>query len=524
MEEDGTIEWIREEASANEIQASVVGSASDRDATAAQVRISRSFFTISSTDYACKFVWQLVLLASLYPPDGPENGTHSVFAFVDWFYTYATYRSILLHLTAFLWLPLPAGVESASNPNLLDETDKENKNSSNGEELDISEYERNLRENAKQAMDLVGDLCDRSDQITEQQKGTLLKLEEEQRERQKVAEEMKKVAEQNEELSSVKQQVQFWLIFSLKLEQRVAELSSSQHVDDSDQGGKSQSHLTGAGWQRVDSVSIGEDELSRPNSAAFLQNTDKIVVADEENGLVLFSMQSGLITKVTSEDWKWPQSVICTPDNKILISAMAKSENNGKIEWKRNLLKFDENLEFLSRIEGPKWIQDETVASEHLCIAPNGYIYLSVTGETFSALYELATDGKWSEICHKRGIKISNVQVLAAVGPITELLVVERCRGYIWLLSIRESSACARNMIAAVEKPGALCIDERHQIFIHDTQQSKIRQVDSRVFEPVADVALASKDLTFISSCRGLLAAVYCARKIVRIHEYSLVQ
>lgn len=69
----------------------------------------------------------------------------------------------------------------------------------------------------------------------------------------------------------------------------------------------------------MDSISIGESELSQPKSAIFLQDTDKIIVADQENGLLLFSMESGLIKKVSSPEWKWPQSVTCAPDRTILV-------------------------------------------------------------------------------------------------------------------------------------------------------------------------------------------------------------
>lgn len=90
---------------------------------------------------------------------------------------------------------------------------------------------------------------------------------------------------------------------------------------------------------------------------------------------------------------------------------MIKNESGNKTVWKRNLMKFDEKLEFVSRIEGPKWIENETVTREHLCIALNGYIYLCVTGDTFSALYELTTDGQWTELCHKRSSRFSYIQV-----------------------------------------------------------------------------------------------------------------
>lgn len=70
----------------------------------------------------------------------------------------------------------------------------------------------------------------------------------------------------------------------------------------------------------MDSSHISNHDLSQPNSVTFLQSTDKIVVTDQDNGLLLFSAQSGLIKKVSSSEWKWPQSAVYTPDNKILVN------------------------------------------------------------------------------------------------------------------------------------------------------------------------------------------------------------
>uniref|UniRef100_A0AAF5PI47 Uncharacterized protein n=1 Tax=Wuchereria bancrofti TaxID=6293 RepID=A0AAF5PI47_WUCBA len=358
-------------------------------------------------------------------------------------------------------------------------------------------------------MDLIGDLCSRSEQITMQQKETLLRLEEEQQEWRRVAEKIEEVTKQNKQLIIAKQ----------KLEQRLTEYNEENGMSQSSDAEENQSRTQ---WQRVDSSHITNNNLSQPNSVTFLQSTDKIVVTDQDNGLLLFSTQFGLIKKVSSSEWKWPQSAIYTLDNKILVSAMVKDKSGNKTVWKRNLMRFDEKLEFISRIEGPKWIENETVTREHLCMALNGYIYLCVTGETFSALYELTTDGQWTELCHKRSTKFSDIEVLAVIDVITELLVVEQKRGYIWLLSIRESTICDRNIIAAVEKPGALCIDNENQLFIHDIGQSKIRLLEARTFEALQDVALTSKNLTAITAYQGLLVAVYCADKIIHLHRYSL--
>ncbi|KAL3982705.1 hypothetical protein ACH3XW_48190 [Acanthocheilonema viteae] len=404
------------------------------------------------------------------------------------------------------------GKEKKVSVEFFNENNKQSGNSISNEEFDITEYEKKLHDNAKQTMDLIGDLCNRSEQITGQQKETLLRLEEEQQEWRKIAEKMEEVTKQNEQLIISKQE----------LEQRLIEHSANRERNGMNQSVKLERNLSQTEWQRVDSSHISNNNLSQPNSVTFLQSTDKIVVTDQDNGLLLFSVQYGLIKKVCSSEWKWPQSAIYTSDNKILVSVMVKDESGNKTIWKRNLMKFDEELEFVSRIEGPKWIENETVTTDHLCVALNGYIYLCVTGYTFSALYELTTDGQWTELCYKQTTRFSNIQVLTTIDVITELLVVEQKRGYIWLFSIRESTICYRSMIAAVEKPGALCIDDKNQLFIHDIGQSKIRLLEPRTFEPIQDIALTSKNLTAITAYQGLLVAVYCVDHIIHFHRYSV--
>ncbi|MCP9265805.1 Protein F44B9.2 [Dirofilaria immitis] len=273
-----------------------------------------------------------------------------------------------------------------------------------------------LNENKQENVNPVS-IEDRSEQITGQQKETLLRLEEEQQEWRKVAEKWRKLRDKMNSLPLRNKKF---------LEQRIVERNAGQEGNGMNQNNKREGNLSQTEWRRVDSSHSSNSDLSQPNSVTFLQSTEKIVVADQDNGLLLFSTRSGLIKKISSSEWKWPQSIVCTPDNKILVSAMVKDESEKKTVWRRNLMKFDEKLEFISRIEGPKWIENETVTKEHLCIASNGFIYLCVTGNTFSALYELSTDGQWTELCHKRNTKFCNIQVLAVVNPITELLIVEQ--------------------------------------------------------------------------------------------------
>ncbi|KJH44012.1 hypothetical protein DICVIV_09968 [Dictyocaulus viviparus] len=52
-----------------------------------------------------------------------------------------------------------------------------------------------------------------------------------------------------------------------------------------------------------------------------------------------------------------------------------------KGSWSRYIVKFTVNLEFVARIEGPKWIKNDVIISERLSTAHTGYTYLSVCTE-----------------------------------------------------------------------------------------------------------------------------------------------
>ncbi|VDM28574.1 unnamed protein product [Toxocara canis] len=192
--------------------------------------------------------------------------------------------------------------------------------------------------------------------------------------------------------------------------------------------------------------------------------------------------------------------------NKASVSMMVRESS--AVPWRRFIMKFDSDLNFVAKVEGPKWIEEETILRERLCAASNGNIYFAVAGETFSALYELSPDAKWTELEHKRGQTF--IDVLVVVGPVTGLLLVEERRGCVCLYGIRES-------MTPVERPGAMCIDEQQQLFLHDLRQAKVRhiQTSGNSFEPDADVALAEKSLYALSANNGFLAATYRSINLV---------
>lgn len=67
-------------------------------------------------------------------------------------------------------------VSSQITVQFFNENKEEDGDSISNEDFDITEYEKKLYDNTKQTIDLIGDLCSRSEQITGQQKEALLRL------------------------------------------------------------------------------------------------------------------------------------------------------------------------------------------------------------------------------------------------------------------------------------------------------------------------------------------------------------
>uniref|UniRef100_F1L233 Uncharacterized protein n=1 Tax=Ascaris suum TaxID=6253 RepID=F1L233_ASCSU len=290
------------------------------------------------------------------------------------------------------------------------------------EQFDIANYERKLHEHTQQTLNLLSNLCNYSDRLKQQQKSILNRLHEEQIKRYQITEQMQKVMQANSELSTRRDQLENE-VQSLKV--ATIELK------------KAAQKKAGIEWHNVDCVRIGECFLREPSSAIVLPDSN-VFVSDSQLGLFLFSLNSDLIRNVSNVDWRWAQAATLLPDGHLLVSMMVRETSS--LPWRRFIMKFDADLNFIAKVEGPKWIEDETILRERLCAASNGFIYFAVAGETFSALYELSPDAKWTELEHKRGQTFLDVQVLAVTGPVIELLLVEQRRGYLCLYSVRDSS------------------------------------------------------------------------------------
>uniref|UniRef100_A0A914UWQ9 Uncharacterized protein n=1 Tax=Plectus sambesii TaxID=2011161 RepID=A0A914UWQ9_9BILA len=271
-------------------------------------------------------------------------------------------------------------------------------------------------------------------------------------------------------------------------------------------------------WQNIDAFRVGEGVLQEPCGACMLPD-GCVVVADTMQGILLFSAQTELIRQLTSPEWKWPQGLVYDTINSLILVSLAKKHPKGN--WRRNIGYFNLQLEPVKWLEGPSdGYIDETVAKERLCLAPGGgELYLTLCDKIGSALYKYSSD-QWIQVTKRSGASFVDCQVLAVLGPITELLIVEQRMGYIHRLSVHGSDIVDRKSLAIIEKPGAICVDEKRQLFVHDILSGKVRQIDTILFEPMRDICTTDESVFSITASHGYLGVAVRETKVVRVYRY----
>uniref|UniRef100_A0A1I7Z6R0 Adipocyte plasma membrane-associated protein n=1 Tax=Steinernema glaseri TaxID=37863 RepID=A0A1I7Z6R0_9BILA len=272
---------------------------------------------------------------------------------------------------------------------------------------------------------------------------------------------------------------------------------------------------------RIDSLRTCNEELKEPTGAIFLPD-HTIIVTDNQIGLILLSMSLDPICKSKDAQWKSAQSPVYIRDRgSVMVSLLYKEKDS--VEYQRYLAEFDINfLAIRKRILGPKWVADYPNARDRVSVAANGFIYLTVSDAAFSGLYELAPNGTWTELIHRYDHSFIDVQVLAIVGPITQLLVIEEKRGYVWHVSVRESRVVDRKLLAMVERPGGLAVDQRGNLFVYDKSLGKVARIDTGdpLYRHLEDVALVQRPACHIAANFGILTVVEKLGKTVHLHRY----
>ncbi|VDL75895.1 unnamed protein product [Nippostrongylus brasiliensis] len=343
------------------------------------------------------------------------------------------------------------------------------------ESFDISECERKLNEATAETKDLVNKLMDKSQQLNQNT--------------QSIAHD---IADQRK-----------YLIEDVH-----------KTIEDIDQLPPPPELPTGGLARNVESVIIGEGALKYITGCIVLPN-GTVLATDEEEGIVLFDTQGNVVKKIKNPSWRKPRSPIYYKEHILMLL----DTEDAPSDWSRYIFKFTIDLQFVAKIEGPKWMRNETVISERLSIAHTDYMYLCVHGEIFSALYELTPVGQWTEIQYRLSESYIDMLAFAVVGPITQILVVEGNKNYVIMFSVRESEVVDRRRIAICERPGALARDEAGRLFVANRAAACIQLVDTVRWSSARNVALADSIVPHFSASWGLLAVPL--KGAIRLHRYS---
>ncbi|GMR49784.1 hypothetical protein PMAYCL1PPCAC_19979, partial [Pristionchus mayeri] len=277
--------------------------------------------------------------------------------------------------------------------------------------------------------------------------------------------------------------------------------------------------VAGALPPNVESVIVSCPELKYVTGSLVLESAN-ILVTDDEAGLFLFTLDSKVVRHVTNPAWKHASSPVIFKDrlkSYILILMDCKDEEDGS--WVRHIVKFSENLDYLEKVECPKWIRERTIISDRLAVNRYENIYYCANGEIFSGLYELAPTGKWTELLYRQSESFVDMLAFAIIGPIQQILVVEGRRDHVLLCSIRESVCVEARRMALCERPGALARDESGRLFVMNRAQAAIQVVDTRVWAACRNMALVDKFVPHFSASFGML--VIPQKNAVKVHKYS---
>ncbi|PAV56807.1 hypothetical protein WR25_09628 [Diploscapter pachys] len=270
---------------------------------------------------------------------------------------------------------------------------------------------------------------------------------------------------------------------------------------------------TGGLTDNVESVLIGNG-LTNPSGAIVLPDST-VLVTDLQQGVLVFDFGGNVVNRITSEMWKNPRSPVYHKEQ-IFFIVDYKGEDN---QWERYIIKYSADLQYIAKIEGPKWLKEYTVWREKLAVAHTDYLYLNVCGEIFSGLYELSPEGRWVELEYKLSESWTDMIAFATIGPITQLLVIEGRKNYVIMLSIRESEVVDRRRMAICERPGALAKDEAGRLFVANRFLASIQLVDTLSWASSKNVAICDAMIQYFSVSWGLV--VIPLKNAIRLHRYQ---
>uniref|UniRef100_A0A914VY24 Uncharacterized protein n=1 Tax=Plectus sambesii TaxID=2011161 RepID=A0A914VY24_9BILA len=284
-----------------------------------------------------------------------------------------------------------------------------------------------------------------------------------------------------------------------------------------------------ANYKNIDSFHVGEGTLQEPCGACVLPE-GSVIVADTQQGLLYFSAQGDVQKHVTSADgaWERPLSLYYDSENMLILVLLMLRHENGS--YRRTIGFFNLNFEPQKWIECPNEGKvNELEENERICQASNGDIYLTMCDKIGSALWKYS-NGKWACLFNRSGATYIDCSVFAVTTSpasgdiITELMVVDTYVGFVHRLFIINNDIVNRATVAMVKQPGAICMDEKRNLFMHDAYMGKVLHIETVNFEAIHDVCTALKAIRAINASHHHLALVMRGTKIVRVFRYKDVE
>uniref|UniRef100_A0AC35FX82 Uncharacterized protein n=1 Tax=Panagrolaimus sp. PS1159 TaxID=55785 RepID=A0AC35FX82_9BILA len=346
----------------------------------------------------------------------------------------------------------------------------------NSIELNIQEYEEQLRKNTQEALNLVDKLCESSTQQQQERQGK--------RDRE-----------------------------------REYERRSSQSPTNRD---RSRSHSVQFNESQLEAQSykVNPDLMQEPTAALLLPNF-RLALADYQFGLSVFNLHTKDLKRIEGGNkWRRPHNMIYLPRAKqflVLCEYSEKEDGN----YQLFVCRFSSDLEYINRVEAPIFIRDKEILTFRMAYCHRtDCLYLAASTFNTGYIYELAPDGFWREVYTGRNKTFIDISIFAVIGPVTELMLVDTSRDYIVVVSIYNSEAADTRCVAACEKPSALTIDEKGTVIIYDRCSCKVG-IHSRLDNlRVHDIALVDHPKCQLSSWDRLLAVLIPSKKDLRLYKY----
>ncbi|KAH7729552.1 Protein F44B9.2 [Aphelenchoides avenae] len=351
---------------------------------------------------------------------------------------------------------------------------------------DLDEYERKLRQNTQEALELVDRLCEESRLAAEA-------------EHHGVTREGQRHDLQN------------------GVSAKHADVGS---VTEQKKNGAAADILVAEGEFEIESYRVSSSLMQEPTGVLLLPGR-KLLILDDQQGLVLVNLHTRETIKAPpSDQWRHPESAVFVFSTEHILVLAECPDSEGS--FFKSICRFDQQLQFVDKIEAPRLIRDKVVVQCRLCyVEKTQCVYIAVNTPNDGFLYEFGPNGKWIEVFNQRGRTFADVQFFAVVGPVTELLLVESRRSYIRLVSIYNSRVAESAMLALCERAGALCVDEAGNYFVFDQATCKISQHSRRNFEKVQEIALVTRAHCQIAASSGLLAVLSKNFRELRLYRYE---